>query len=386
MHGGRLTELDGLRALAIGAVLAFHCVRFPLAGHSLASYAGRIASGGWGGVDIFFALSGFLVGGILIDGRGQAGLTRSFLIRRFMRIVPLYAVVLASFYFVPTLVTSAVARDWLFGGAAPWWSYTTLTQNFAVPLIGHDAFYLGPTWSLAVEVQIYLLLSFLLTRLPTQAVLPTMIVGIAVAEICRLIATTSGHGIFGYFTVPARIDGACLGVLAALIIRSDVALAKARRWSRLIWIIAAGLITGAGILSAIGQGVGSLGANLYTHLALALASSAMITALVATPEGWQNAVLRSRPMVALGTISYGVYLIHIPVIGLTHVILGRSSFVIDGWSGAVATVVGMLATICLALLSWRYFETPLIRWSHRLSAAPVKQVSSPATATIATTI
>jgi peptidoglycan/LPS O-acetylase OafA/YrhL len=365
-RGGRVSALDGLRALAIGSVLIFHCFRVPQ--HSSLVFAEHLGFAGWGGVDIFFALSGFLVGGILIDGRGRPHQLRDFLIRRFVRIVPLYAIVVASF-----LVMSALLPyEWLFGNANPVWAYATLTQNFAVPVIGHDALYLGPTWSLAVEAQIYIALGFLLTRIPAKSILPAMVAGIVLAEGCRLIATATGHGIFGYFTVPARVDGACFGVVAAIIIRSDNALALASRWSRLIWIATACLIAGAVLLGAAGQGIGSPGANLYTHFALALASSAIIVVVIATPDSWQSAALRWRPFVELGTISYGVYLLHVPAIGLTHAMLDRPGFVLSDGRAVLATVLGLAIAIAVAALSWRYLERPLKRWAHR--ATPTRGV------------
>ena len=356
-----------MRALAISVVVAFHSLVFPITGHSALAYLGRLPSAGWGGVDIFFVLSGFLVGGILIDSRGQPNAMRRFLIRRFMRIIPLYWLMLASFYLVP-LAFSYPADEWPFGGPPPWWSYVTLTQNFATPIQGHDAFYLGPTWSLAVEAQIYLLLGFLLTRAPARLIRPIMIAGVAIAEISRLVATVSGHGIFGYFLLPARIDGACMGVIVALLVRDGRAMTVTRRHSSIIWSAIVFVAVSSGALSMAGQGIGSLGANFYTHFTLALASAAMIAVLIGSPEGTVNRVLRMPALVSIGTVSYGIYLMHRPVTSLAHVLLANPSVEIGGWREALATVIGVVLTLIFAQLSWRYFETPLISWSHRITA------------------
>jgi peptidoglycan/LPS O-acetylase OafA/YrhL len=177
----------------------------------------------------------------------------------------------------------------------------------------------------------------------------------------------TGHGIFGYFVLPARVDGACFGVITALVVRSERALRFLRMWRSQIWLVIAALFTGAGALSVIGQGIGSLGAGIYTHLALAAASSLTIAVLISKPEGMINQALRFQPLVWLGSISYGVYLIHIPAIGVAHAVMGRTSAVLDSWSAVVATVVGIGATIGLAWLSWRYFEKPLNDHAHRLT-------------------
>jgi len=327
-------------------------------------YFARLCSGGWGGVDIFFALSGFLVGGILLDGRDQPRLLRIFLTRRAVRILPLYFAVLATFYLARFLMSQSA---WLFAGAVPWWSYVTLTQNFAMPIVESNAFYLGPTWSLAVEAQIYLLLGFTLIRAPLKMSVALMVAGVVLAEACRVGFWMSGHHALGYFILPARIDGACCGVLAAVAVRSDRALAvlnKGRRW---IWLAVLALFATTEALSSIGHGFGSPGAAIYSHLALSVASSLTIALLVSNPQGKINRLLRFTPFVALGTISYGVYLLHIPVIGLTHALMGRHSIVPDSWSGAAATAIGLVTTVLLARLSWRWFEKPLNDYAHRIT-------------------
>jgi peptidoglycan/LPS O-acetylase OafA/YrhL len=87
----RIQELDGLRGLAILLVLIVHFIsqEGSTAPHSFPSYLQRIVAMGWTGVDLFFVLSGFLIGGILMDVRSPTYF-RTFYIRRFFRIVPIY--------------------------------------------------------------------------------------------------------------------------------------------------------------------------------------------------------------------------------------------------------------------------------------------------------
>src|SRR5271155_3009302 len=96
---GRIAELDGIRGLAIGMVLIYHyfLIRIDVPVRSAAAYAlstGRLA---WSGVDLFFVLSGFLIGGILLEARGSVNYFRVFYTRRFFRIVPIYALLLLCF-------------------------------------------------------------------------------------------------------------------------------------------------------------------------------------------------------------------------------------------------------------------------------------------------
>src|SRR5438477_3577880 len=100
---GRIPELDGLRGLAIGSVLIWHYFMVPIvtAPATPLSYAlvfGRLT---WSGVDLFFVLSGFLIGGILLDARKASNYFQVFYTRRFFRIVPIYAAVLLT---VPTFL------------------------------------------------------------------------------------------------------------------------------------------------------------------------------------------------------------------------------------------------------------------------------------------
>jgi peptidoglycan/LPS O-acetylase OafA/YrhL len=95
--GGRVPELDGLRGIAIGMILVFHyfLLQFVVVPGTPAAYAlamGRLA---WSGVDLFFVLSGFLIGGILLDVRDSSNYFQVFYTRRFFRIVPVYCVLLA---------------------------------------------------------------------------------------------------------------------------------------------------------------------------------------------------------------------------------------------------------------------------------------------------
>ena len=348
-------------------VITYHFLAFPRIGHSVGSYLLRIPSGGWAGVDVFFALSGFLVGNILLTGRNRTNALKHFMLRRFVRIIPLYLIVLISFY---VLRLAFSEHDWLFAGAAPWWSYLTLTQNIATPILGTGAYYLGPTWSLAVEAQIYITLGIILTTVPERFILRTMISGIILAEFCRIMFWICGNGIYGYFVLPARIDGACFGVIAAICVRSPNFLFYLRSRRIVIWIAILILFAVAEFFSIAGQGSGSLGAAIYTHLALAFASSTAIAALVADPDGVINAILRARPLVALGTISYGVYMFHHSSNQRNLCTFWSYQYQHNSWQTAAMSTAALLLAVCLSAASWRYFESPLIRYSHRVSKRP----------------
>src|SRR6266852_1629546 len=108
----RIPELDGLRGIAIGTVLFFHYFFFIAAvpPGSVLSYlmvGGRM---GWSGVDLFFVLSGFLIGGILLDARDSSNFFCVFYLRRFFRIIPAYLLLLTAYLLLNTLVTGHSTR------------------------------------------------------------------------------------------------------------------------------------------------------------------------------------------------------------------------------------------------------------------------------------
>src|SRR6266478_10141513 len=120
---GRIPELDGIRGIAIGMVLIAHCFEVVSRPGSGLAYALVPLRLDWTGVDLFFVLSGFLIGGILLDARESSNYFRVFYTRRFFRIVPIYAVLLVSAGFIRHLADAGIIRGFneIFVGRLPWW-------------------------------------------------------------------------------------------------------------------------------------------------------------------------------------------------------------------------------------------------------------------------
>ena len=156
----RVSELDGVRGIACLLVIADHVI---VSGLPHGILPGRIVPWLIGGVDLFFVLSGFLIGGILLDNRSATNYFRAFWIRRIARIWPVYYLLVFSFFAVvvarPMLPWPWLDR-FLLKDAMPLWTYPTFLQNFAQGASGLDggARWVASTWSLAIEEQFYLLL------------------------------------------------------------------------------------------------------------------------------------------------------------------------------------------------------------------------------------
>ena len=340
----REPQLDGLRCLAFAAVFALHAYES----------VGRFAWG-WGGVQFFFALSGFLITRILIRGvTGRVGPDlRRYYLRRTLRIFPLYYAIIA----LISASASVVGLGWLL-------TYTYNIRGFLDrgldPMLGHF-------WTLCVEEQFYLLypLILLLTA-------PRFRCGL----ILVLIAGTIGFQIYAEFHLNIRLARILLpycgedllwGCLAGLI---DLRAAPRRHegtvcflagppilvlaWNlherRLPW--AAGL---QDVLSVSLYGIGC---------ALMVFGASRCTAR------WIIGPLSLAPVAYLGRISYGLYAFHIPIL--------------HGWINEVPYAFliprpwGSLAlTILVAALSWRYFEGPINRLKDRFDRSSTE--ADPAT-------
>ncbi|HEY7856751.1 MAG TPA: acyltransferase, partial [Terriglobales bacterium] len=146
----RVAELDGLRAVAVGAVIAFH---YTLNTH----YASPVTGLGWIGVDLFFVLSGYLITSILLKAKARPAYFRTFYLRRTLRIFPVYFLLLATY---------AIAAR-VGGGPQPW-SYWAMHAAFLSSTAEYFHFwafaappfvYGGVTvlWTLSIEEQFYLL-------------------------------------------------------------------------------------------------------------------------------------------------------------------------------------------------------------------------------------
>ena len=224
----RIPELDGLRGMAILLVLIWHYFVnvVGIEGDTFISHVARRLSLTWSGVDLFFVLSGFLIGGILIDNKEATNYFKVFYIRRTCRIFPLYFSWIALFLVLTTAFSSSFSpsiRD-VFSNPLPIWSYLSFTQNIVMSLKGiWGPPWFGITWSLAIEEQFYLLLPLMIRFAPRNRLPYLLIFGILAAPIIR-VALYNFHPNFmlsTYVLMPCRTDSLLLGVLGAYLVRHD---------------------------------------------------------------------------------------------------------------------------------------------------------------------
>jgi peptidoglycan/LPS O-acetylase OafA/YrhL len=221
----RIPEWDGIRGLAILLVVFFHFFTVSSDTGGLPTRViSAVLSFGWSGVDLFFVLSGFLIGGILMDNRSSANYFKTFYIRRVCRIFPLYFLWLALFFVLPWLLPSNFPgyRAVFAGGIAhlPQWGYALFLQNFYIAKVGDfGSFWMAATWSLCVEEQFYLLLPLMIRFVFPRKPLWMFIILVALVPLLRVFLFLFHPSIFTFVLLPCRADALLLGVLGAYMIR-----------------------------------------------------------------------------------------------------------------------------------------------------------------------
>jgi peptidoglycan/LPS O-acetylase OafA/YrhL len=363
----RIPALDGLRGIAILLVLMRHSIFGMQTSSTFLSKVLAVGQLTWSGVDLFFVLSGFLIGGLLLDARQSPRYFQTFYIRRAYRIFPLYGAITAlfllrhlRFHFLPGSFEDFSPLT------IPWWSYVTLTQNFWMVLLG----WFGPTamaatWSLAVEEQFYLTIPLLVRMIRPKNLLFVLLSVVAAAPLLRILLRQSiPHGDLAcYVLMPCRADSLCLGVLSAMLVRNG------RAWNlllvkrKLLYGLTVALFGGAVFMTYRGYSLYSpfMTTVGYSWLAL-FYMGCLLIAVSASARGLTRSVLCSPTLGTLGTLAYCSYLIHAPMIQAARRLLELRFSPPTAWlSGGM---FGIALTLAVAALSWKFFEKPLLRRGH----------------------
>jgi len=342
-----MRQLDGVRGLAIAAVLVQH---FASRDNVL-----RFLPWGWFGVRLFFVLSGYLITQILLDGRlladaegsGHGRLLRRFYIRRLLRIFPVYYL---------TLLTAAVlnvphVRD-------DFWWYAAYLSNWPATGIAID----GPAghfWSLAVEEQFYFIWPWLILFLPRRVLLPAVLLLIGAAPVSRVLFSLIGYDLFEAQRVtPSCFDALGLGALLALAARLSPEGLQARTLDRTCTLAAIPL--GLVLVAAPAGDSQQLVWLGLVDTALALLFAWFVGRAVIGFPGRMGKLLAWGPLVYMGKISYGLYVF--------HQFFAPRFFFSQSWLQPYLLaqppewqrmLVPLACVFALAVISWHCFEKPI---------------------------
>jgi peptidoglycan/LPS O-acetylase OafA/YrhL len=333
---GRIPQLDGLRAVAILAVILNHTLHIPLT---------------WVGVDIFFVLSGFLITGILLERKTGSpttgGYFHYFYSRRAFRILPAYLLTLVvySIIFTPTAF-----RPW------PLFAFfgMNLHEFFPHPYVLAPL----PLWSLAVEEQFYLVWPVIILLVSEKVLLRLALAAVLLTPLLRALCTPLFPSMFFiYILTPFRADLLCAGAVLAMLWKRRSAhheqLCRSFAWL--------GVLAGFGGLAFVQLWPSlRLASNTRTanglDYSLSVLGSFALLAWTLASRGWLRTLLASVPMRFIGQISYTMYLTHIIAIFVAERYLTNPY---------ALTAVALPATVLYAWLSWVLLERPLIAFAAR---------------------
>jgi peptidoglycan/LPS O-acetylase OafA/YrhL len=364
----RIAELDGLRGIAILMVLIWHFTGMlvdPAQG-AIQNAAWRYLIFGRSGVDLFFVLSGFLIIGILIDNRESPDYFRTFYLRRALRILPPYLILVAGFWLC---VEAAGGRlTYYFDRQLPLWSLLTFTQNWVMASIDSTgAAVIGGTWSLAIEEQFYLFAPMLVLLLPRAALAKTLLtIGLA-----SIIARAGWFYFYPddiyapYVATPLRLDDLCVGGLVAMAYRSPAAWSALLRRRKVALGILLALIAIAPLYAWFLQSSASRATAYYFgHTYLAVLCGVSLTAILIWSGRSSTAWLRSRSLGEVGLISYSLYLFHPSFKALFFVLAHRGEQLTAPIDIALLSAA-LISTFVFCKLLYRYVERPAQRLGHK---------------------
>jgi peptidoglycan/LPS O-acetylase OafA/YrhL len=372
----RIPELDGLRGMAILLVLLHHFLSLQ-PGNFAVSAHGPFALG-WCGVDLFFVLSGFLIGGILLDARDSPRYFRTFYARRVFRILPLYYLWIGGYFlFVAVLAHPEPLRQLGI--------YATFLQNsfrFDHGVLGSA--WLDHLWSLSVEEQFYLLIPLAIFLLPRRHLTALMLATVVAAPILRVLfhVYVPAHPAAQYKLTMCRADALALGVLLAIAWRSgawhgnrwhsdhwrdDFGARTVRPFTPHLIILLAVLAGGVAYLAIWNPSQYSLGMAAWGYSTIDFFFAGLLVLALSAREGKWAAVCRWPVLGALGRISYCLYVIHPLVNFACHKILLHAAPVTGTLRADAVTLFAAALAIALATFSWKFYEHPLLRRGHRFS-------------------
>ena len=342
IRGTYYAHIDGLRAVAVLAVLLFHA--FPEA-----------CRGGFIGVDVFFVISGYLIThGLMRDLKAGEYSIGRFYVRRIRRILPAYAFMLLLTLLAGTLIYYGDKLILLVRSAR---AGTLFYSN--IYFLHHSGYFepnahenpLLNLWSLSVEEQFYIFFPLLLAGLYKwwRNKLKTALWFVA---LCSLVAATilvqTGHPNTAFYHLPFRAWELLAGSLTAIYGCSILKRSRA--------YIAAGafmLLAGGYILYS--------SATPFPGACALLPVICAVCLILFGNTGITRSILEWSPTVFIGKISYSLYLFHWPALVYCH-------YLLDGeWSKTVVASMALLLALLLSIISWRWVETPirLTKWAPK---------------------
>jgi len=347
---GRIKEIDGIRGVAILLVVSFHYLNNQLLestgtiGKALCKATGF----GWVGVDLFFVLSGFLIGRIILRNISSPNLIKTFFIRRALKIIPNYYLLLLVFLLINAL--AYFKGNYFLTGLynIPAWSYFTMLHNFFMAKtqsLGNDS--LSITWSIAIEEQFYLVIPFILIW-QKRHINKILIALVGIGIISR---ACFDHWIPRYVLLNCRMDSLAIGIMVSRIELNEAYKAFVIRQRKVTQYILAALLA---VIAIVFYLYGDLG--IWKHTIFALVFALVMIMVLFQDVKPLKFVLSNSILAKIGEVSYSLYLFHYMILGVVHHVFGRQSLGLLTLSDAIATVVAFFVSIGLSFFIYNQYE------------------------------
>jgi peptidoglycan/LPS O-acetylase OafA/YrhL len=356
-------ELDIVRFFAFLMVFVHHAIPHDPAFWTKLGVAAPIARaiGGIGamgafGVDVFFALSSYLITELLLREKQQCGEVdvRAFYLRRILRIWPLYFAFLAF----------AVGLHWMIPGQNIGWraglAFTFLAGNWWIVFQGFPSSIIFPLWSISIEEQFYLTWPAVVRRLSVRAMAAVAVGLLIVATLMRVYLGAHHAGETQVWcNTLARLDPIALGVLAAILLKGRTP--RLQLLARVALFIAG--LTGIALAAnywMVKYDPLTTSSMLFGYPAAALGSVALLIAVLN-----EHAMLRKSALVYLGRISYGLYVFHVLGLMISDYTVHDQTASLGRYMLRVG--VALATTVGLSAASYRWLETPFLQMKQRFT-------------------
>lgn len=375
-ENGRISYLDGMRGFGILAVLYYHfCLPHSEMLHKALRLGPTVTF--FTVMDMFFVISGFLIGGILLDNKKSSNYYHVFYVRRILRIFPLYYGLIFIYAVIAVLkLYHPLHVSWMFKDPLPFAPFLCYLQNFWMLIRNSGrlgAPFLSPTWSLSVEEQFYFITPFLIKR--TGKALPWVLTGLiltapAVRTFLFLKITHSYHENAGVAAalLPSRWDGFFLGILGALWVRNENISLYFKRHRKLFISLFMALVSGALYLIYLEAHPWSRPMLFWGHTWMSCFYLFLILMFEWYPEGTLQKILSQKWLCFAGMRSYFIYLFHVPVLGFVNSVFFKfdGRMPVDTPEGFCAVILSVGIVFLLSMISWDFLEAPLIRFGKKL--------------------
>jgi peptidoglycan/LPS O-acetylase OafA/YrhL len=356
----KIEFLDGVRGLAIILVIIFHLIIMVIPEELYTPFwlnAGRFLMHG---VTLFFVLSGFLIGSLLLTYRNSKHYFKAFYIRRIARILPFYYLILGSYYIIKYLIIPNYSGSEI-NSAIPDWTYPFFIQSAFIPSAGLGSGVLNVTWSLCVEEQFYLFAPLFIYLFNNSKVILIGIAGIFATLFSRmLIPGIDELGILALIT--SRADALLMGIVIAVIYRNTGLMMVLKKNLILLYLFLGVLAFGI-LLRFAGF---SLGVFSFTWIAMFFA------VLVLIPLANDNAIVskffKLNMLKVFGKYSYGIYLYHMPVYYLVHALNNKYGIDLSSLTQVLLFNVFSVGLIfVVSFISYEFYEKRFINMAKHVS-------------------